>query len=75
MKDILDCLHRVRVAASTLYEAPYNGFNDEELVKELEGDVWAMGIRDLEDGRMGAQLKSSVASAEVLLGRNLREAG
>lgn len=72
LQEIRDCLHLVRIAAATLFDTPYVGFNDADFVKELQSEIWSMGSRDLEEGKMGTKLKAAVEKAESLLGRHLR---
>jgi hypothetical protein len=61
----------IRISAHTLMAAPYEGFDDQEFVRQLEGDVWAMGSKDLEEGRIGWTISQSVTEGERLLGANL----
>jgi hypothetical protein len=71
LEDARQTINTIRIAAQSLYEVPYGGFEDREFEKNLESDVWALGSRDLMEGKIGKVILDSVAEAERLFGPSL----
>ncbi len=71
LEDVRQTIETVRISAQSLYEVPYQGFEDRDFLNELQGDVWALGSKDLEDGKIGKLVLDSVGDAEKLFGPSL----